>query len=142
MAASLARWPVGSGISMADITASNIEDTPDWRLLTEFLVTRYASSEGSLRSQIKESMRDLNLQPEQLERICEVIINALYRASRGKQQADNFLAILMRIWLSGANSGEGGWGFFLVEKPGHAAGHSSLESMYVVDLFLYRERSS
>lgn len=127
---------------MADITASNIEEAPDWRLLTEFVITRDASSEGSLESQIKESMRDLSLQPEQLERICEVINNALYRASHGEQQADNRLAIRMRIWSSGANAGGGGWGFFLVEKPGRAAGRSLPEATYFVDLFLYRERRS
>jgi hypothetical protein len=124
------------------MTATNItrsEATPDWHLMAEFAVKNLLQAKRSLRNQIVEAIKVLNISPALLERIHEVTIQAINSLERSAKLGDRLPVVRIRILSSAAKAEGGGWGFFLVVKSGSESPQNTVEASYLVDMFLYQE---
>jgi hypothetical protein len=142
VAATLIDWLVGSGIPMTDMIASNIERAPDWQLLAEFAVKSLSGSKQILTDRVAETVQCLSLKPAQLERIHEIMTQALNRARRSAQLAEHLYPMHIRIWSPETYVDGFGWGFFIVEKQRIEPQLTTGEAAYVVELYLYQEHHS
>lgn len=126
---------------MVNNVALSVGHASCWQLRAECWA---ASSRGDRRlvEHVTETMRELDLQPLQLERIQLAVLETVQRASLRQQPARPFSPVHIRIWVAGEYVRGCGWGFFIVEKPGNDLQTAPVEAERLVELFLYQERDS
>jgi hypothetical protein len=124
---------------MAATNIARVEAWPEWHLIAEFAVKNHSQSKRSLKNQIVEAIKVLNISPALLERIYEVTIQEINSLERSAKLGGRLPAVRMRILSSAAKAYSGGWGFFLVVKSGSESLHNTVEDTYLVDMFLYQE---
>lgn len=112
-----------------------------WQLRAECWAT-YSRGDHQLAEHVTETMRELDLQPLQLEKIQLAVMEAVQRASLRQQSAKPISPVHIRIWVAGERARGNGWGFFLVEKSASDLLGAPAETEYLVELFLYQERDS
>jgi hypothetical protein len=135
--------------------ALHIKQESAWRLLVELFPSGGPGSEHQAVKRVTEAVQELGLQPAQVERIREALLEALREAKKRGNQGQHDLPVIVRTWISGAhpedpspsNSGaqQGdrrkcrGWGFFLIQKQGDPQVPAA-EAHHVIELYLYQER--
>ena len=127
---------------MTDMTVSSIKRAPNWQLLAEFAVKSLSGGEHGLTDRVMETVQSLGLKPTQLERIHEIMTQALNRAKRSAQLAVHLCPVLIRIWSTETVIDGFGWGFFIVEKQRVEPQPTTEGAAYVVELYLYQEHHS
>lgn len=141
---------------MVGIAASHTTQDSAWRLLVELFPSGGPGSEHHAVGRVIGAVHRLGMQPAQVERIREALLEALREAKKRGNQDHHGLPVSVRIWISGAytedpspsNSGaqQGdrrkcrGWGFFLIQKHGGDPQASAAEAHHVIELYLYQER--
>lgn len=139
MAASLVDWPAGGEILMTNVIVPRTERTPNWQLLAEIEIKSLSGSEQILIDRVAETVGYLNLKPAQLERIYEIMTQALNRARRSAQLLKHLYPLHIWIWSSETFVDGFGWGFFIVERQEIEPRLTTGRAAYVVELFLYQE---
>ena len=127
---------------MTNSIAINTGPASGWRLLTEFSVTSTRDAGRQLADQVTEATRALGLQPVQLERVHEALLQVVQRPSLRGQPAGHISLVHVRIWVGDECACGRGWGFFLVEKLGSVPEGATVKRHFLVELFLYQEPHS
>lgn len=127
---------------MNNNTALSIRRASGWQLRAEFWASSSRGGDRQLSDQMTETMRELNLQSLQLERIQKAVLEAVQRASLRGRPANPVSPAHIRIWVASEYVCNRCWGFFLVEKPGSDPQGTPAMTEYLVELFLYQERDS
>jgi hypothetical protein len=140
----LHRWSIDrlAAKSMTNNITSSTKTIPNWQLMAEFAVKSISGSEQSLTDRVMETARSISLKRTQLERIHEIMTQALNRARSGTQLAEHLCPVLIRIWSTETVVDGFGWGFFIVEKQKVEPQLTTGGAAYVVELYLYQEHQS
>ena len=124
---------------MAANNIARAEAAPEWHLLAEFAIKNPSRSKQSLRNQIVEAIKVLNIAPALAERIYEATMQEINGLERSAKSGDLLLDVRIRILSPAVKADGGGWGFFLVVKSGSESHHNTVEATYLMDMFLYQE---
>lgn len=130
-------------MSMTENAALTARRGSTWQLLAEFTLSREAGSERQVVEQAAAALQEMSLQPAQIEHIRQAVTEAVRRAARRAEEAQQDLPVHIYIWTSGVDdlrsyARKCGWGFFLVESQANEG--LAPETQQVIELFLYQER--
>lgn len=125
---------------MIDAAASKSAAEHGCQLLADFVVAGPPEENRQLPDRLLDAVQGLNLQPLQLERIHEALVQAVARTRRGGGPT-TVDRLRIRVWVMGTCASARGWGFFLLEKgDDNDRGHTNTDRL--VELFLYQECDS
>lgn len=127
-------------IYTTNMTVFDARPASGWQLRGEFWATSSRRGDRQLADQVIETIRELDLQPLQLERIQKAMLEVVHRASFRGQTVEVASPVHIRIWVAGECRSGRSWGFFLVEKPDSVPQGVPVETNYLLELFLYKER--
>ncbi len=122
-----------------------------WRCLSEHYVPAEPGPESFSIQQVAESVKNLGLEPGQVERIQEAIRGAIKESINSDEGIPDHLALLIRLWVpeldrtgiedpSGCRIGSYGQGFFLIEKTIGEPGNPWKVSCRMVDVLVYGKK--
>ena len=124
---------------MATGVPKDTKKNGSWLLLGEFKINNVDDEDQHLTRQISEIFRGLNIQPSQLRRILDALMEVIQKASLLREHGQDNSPILLRIWADKDCFCDRGWGFFVVEQPHSYSQNMVRLTMYLVELFLYQE---
>jgi hypothetical protein len=132
-----------------------------WMLLLQLVLSdRHAGEQrpaGQQRAieQVIVAVRELGLQPAEIERVAKAVRELLPGATHREDQARHHAPVSVRVWVSGTGdnnrprtgpdagscdrSDHAGWGFFVVHRQEGDPQVSPGRSHDVVELYLYQE---
>jgi hypothetical protein len=140
---------------MFQYDAAHTRQGSTWQLLLERVPADGTAGDHQSVEQVTNALWTLGLQPAEVERIGQVFVEALQRATQGEEGEDRAPASV-RIWILGLSAtvdpygsgpgdqsvrrrNRGGWGFFLVERQEDDPGTTPVKSHRIIELYLYRE---
>ena len=136
----------------------HINQGPEWQLLLQFIPPAGPVDEPQSVQRITEAMRELGLQPAEVERIRKAVVETLRETTRRGGQEQHHLAVLIRVWISRADArnrrrsspnaepgdqpGSCAYGFFMIQRQEDDLQASAGNSHQVIELYLYQESAS
>jgi hypothetical protein len=129
-----------------------------WQLLLQFILPTGPAGEPQCVQRIAEAVRDLGLQPAEVERIGKAVAETLREATRRGGQEQYDLPALIRVWTSRADArdcrrsspdaepgdrpGSCAYGFFMIQRQEDDLQAPAGNPHRVIELYLYWENAS
>ena len=124
---------------MTNNATTNTEPASGWQLRVEFSAKTSSRDGQKMAHSVSETLREVGLQPPQLDLIQKSVLEAVQRVSFRGQPAEPVYSVRVRIWTTPKCTGGRGWGSFLVEKPSSEREGAAVKTESLVELFLYQE---
>jgi hypothetical protein len=141
--------------SVTEDNALHLKRESAWQLLLQFVPAGEAGSEHQPVERVTEAVRELGLQPVEVDRIGKAVLEGLRKATQRERRDQHNSPVSIRVWTpsvseedpSPSSSGaqrvaqqkRRGWGYFLLERQEGDPQATQVESHRVIELYLYQE---